>query len=57
MEEVKKSTIRGKEDKDERFFSRKEIERLKILLEVDISFLQGNVWLLEEQVVQIKIWK
>ena len=29
MEEVKKSTIRGKEDKDERFFSSKEIERLK----------------------------
>lgn len=29
MEEIKKRTIRGKEDKDERFFSSKEIERLR----------------------------
>ena len=29
MDEVKKSTIRGKEDKDERFFSSEETKRLK----------------------------
>ena len=42
MEEVKKSTIRGKEDKDERFFSKKEIERLKYAQEEVVWLLNRN---------------
>lgn len=42
MEEVKKSTIRGKEDKDERFFSSKEIERLKYTQEEVVWLLNRN---------------
>ena len=42
MEEVKKSTVRGKEDKDERFFSSKEIERLKYAQEEVVWLLNRN---------------
>lgn len=42
MEEVKKSAIRGKEDKDERFFSKKEIERLKHAQEEVVWLLNRN---------------
>lgn len=42
MEEMKKSTIRGKDDKDERFFSIKEIERLKYAQEEVVWLLNRN---------------
>ena len=42
MEEMKKSTIRGKDDKDERFFSSKEIERLKYAQEEVVWLLNRN---------------
>lgn len=42
MEEMKKSTIRGKDDKDERFFSSKEIERLKYAQEEVVWLLDRN---------------
>ena len=42
MEEIKKRTIRGKEDKDERFFSSKEIERLRHAQEEVVWLLNRN---------------
>ena len=42
MEEMKKSTIRGKDDKDERFFSSKEIEGLKYAQEEVVWLLNRN---------------
>ena len=42
MDEVKKSTIRGKEDKDERFFSSEETKRLKYTQEEVVWLLNRN---------------
>ncbi|MBP3916850.1 DUF434 domain-containing protein [Clostridium sp.] len=42
MDEAKKSTIRGKEDKDERFFSSEEIKRLKYAQEEVVWLLNRN---------------
>ena len=42
MDEVKKSTIRGKEDKDERFFSSEETKRLKYAQEEVVWLLNRN---------------
>ena len=42
MDKAKKSTIRGKEDKDERFFSSEEIKRLKYAQEEVVWLLNRN---------------
>ena len=42
MEEVKKTTVRGKEDKDERFFSPEEIKKLRYAQEEVVWLLNRN---------------